>query len=179
MNKKEKNIYINLLLYGVFVFYMALLILILFRRHHLERSVNLIPLRGIISFLSGNDSVSGKDSAVVLHAFAISNLLGNIAIFVPLGVYITLFHKNKAIWKNTLLIMITSMLVEIIQFTCKLGIGDIDDVILNSIGGLIGVFICRFLYFIYKNDSKVRCAVAMIAPIGGIISFGILIIYNM
>lgn len=40
-----------------------------------------VPLRGIISFLSGNDLVSNKDSAIVLHSFAISNLIGNIAIF--------------------------------------------------------------------------------------------------
>ena len=95
MRKEKKRIFINCLLYGVFVFYVALLILILFRTRHLERSINLIPLRGIISFLSGNDLVSNRDSANVLHAFAISNLVGNIVIFVPLGVYITSFTKNK------------------------------------------------------------------------------------
>ena len=121
-------------MYGVFAIYIFLLILILFRTQHLERSVNLIPLRGIISFLSGNDLVSNKESATVLHAFAVSNLLGNIVIFVPLGVYITLFNKNKVIWKNTLLIMMVSILAEIIQVIFKFGIGDIDDIILNSMG---------------------------------------------
>lgn len=178
MNIRRKDIFTNFLLYGVFIFYIALLILILFRTRHLTRSANLIPLRGIISFLSGNDLVSDKDRAVVLHAFAISNLLGNIVIFVPLGVYVTLFNKNKGIWKNTLLIIITSAAVEIIQFIFRLGIGDIDDVILNSIGGLIGILICRLLYLICKNDLMVHRIIAVFAPIAGILSFVILFLYN-
>lgn len=171
---RKKNTLINLLLYGVFIIYILLLLLILFRTHHPTRSVNLIPLRGIFSFLSGNDLVSGKDSSAVLHAFALSNLLSNIVIFVPLGIYFTLFNNDKRIWKNVLPILITSILVEIIQFVCKLGIADIDDVILNTIGGLIGIFICRVFYLIFKNDSKVRCIIAIIAPLGGILSLGIL-----
>lgn len=175
---RKKGVFINFLLYGVFVFYIALLILILFRTQHIERSVNLIPLRGIISFLSGNDSVSNKDSAVVLHSFAISNLLGNIVIFVPLGVYVTLFNKNKGVWKNTLLIIITSTLVEIVQFILKRGIGDVDDIILNGMGGFVGILICRLLFLMCKDDLKVRRIIAIFAPIAGIVSFVILFLYN-
>lgn len=178
MNTKRKYICINILLYGVFAIYILLLILILFRTRHPERSVNLVPLRGIISFLSGSDLVSNKDSAAVLHAFAVSNLLSNIVIFVPMGVYITLFNKNRVIWKNTLLIMIVSTLVEIIQVIFRFGIGDIDDIILNSIGGLIGILIYRLLLLICKDDLKVRCIIAIWAPIGGILSFGVLFFYN-
>lgn len=175
---RKKGVLINCLLYVVFVFYSALLILILFRTRHLERSINFIPLRGIISFLSGNDLVSNKDSAIVLHAFAISNLVGNIVIFVPLGVYITLFNKNKGIWKNTLLIMLVSTLVEIIQVIFKFGIGDIDDIILNTIGGFFGILIYRLLLLMCKDDLKVRRLIAILAPIAGIASFAILFLYN-
>ncbi len=175
---EKKGILINCLLYGVFVFYIALLILILFRTRHLERSINLVPLRGIISFLSGNDLVSNKDSAIVLRTFAISNLVGNIVIFVPLGVYSTLFHKDKGIWKNTLLIMLVSTLVEIMQVIFKFGIGDIDDIILNSIGGFVGILIYRLLLLKCKDDLKVRRMIAMLAPIAGIVSFVILFMYN-
>lgn len=175
---RKKGIFINCLLYGVFVFYVALLILILFRTRHLERSINLIPLRGIISFLSGNDLVSNKDSAVVLRTFAISNLIGNIVIFIPLGVYITLFSKNKGVWKNTLIIIIISTLAEIIQVVFRFGIGDIDDIILNGIGGLVGILIYRWLLLMCKDDLKARHMIAIFAPIAGIASFAILFLYN-
>lgn len=178
LNMRKKGIFINCLLYGVFIFYAALLILILFRTRHLERSINLIPLRGIISFLSGNDLVSDKDSAIVLHSFAINNLIGNIVIFVPLGVYIALFNKNKGIWKNTLLIAIVSTLVEIIQVIFRFGIGDIDDIILNSIGGLVGILVYRFLLLICKDDLKTRRIIAIFAPIAGIACFVALFLYN-
>ena len=177
-NKRKTNFYINLLLYGVFAFYILLLGLILFRTHHPTRSVNLVPFRGVVSYISGNDLVSGQDSAAVLHAFAPINLLANIFIFVPCGVYITLFKKGKGIWKNVLWVFVISMVVEIVQFITKFGIGDIDDVILNSIGGLIGVLICRLLYLICNDDFKVRGIIAILAPIVGIMSFVILFLAN-
>ena len=89
----KKTIGINILLYGVFVLYTLLLIVILFRTQHQTRSINLIPFRGVVSYLSGEDLVSGKDNAAVLHAFMPINLLGNIAIFILLGVYITIFTQ--------------------------------------------------------------------------------------
>lgn len=177
-NKRKTNFCINLLLYGVFAFYILLLGLILFRTHHPTRSVNLVPFRGVVSYISGNDLVSGQDSADVLHAFALLNLLANLFIFVPCGVYITLFRKGKGIWKNVLWVFVISMLVEVVQFITKFGIGDIDDVILNSIGGLIGVLICRLLYLICNDDFKVRRIIAILAPIVGIMSFVILFLAN-
>ena len=79
--------------------------------------------------------VSGKDCAAALHAFMLSNLLGNIVLFIPLGVYVTLFTQGKTIWENTALILFVSVLVETLQSTFKFGIGDVDDVILNTVGG--------------------------------------------
>jgi hypothetical protein len=34
------------------------------------------------------------------------------------------------------------------------------------------------LYLMFKDDIKVRCIIAIIAPIGGALSFGMLIFYN-
>lgn len=179
MNAKRKNILVNVLLYAVFAFYILLLLLILFRQRHSTRSFNLIPLRGIISYLTGNDLISGTTDAAFLRSLAFSNLLGNIVIFIPLGVYVTLFNKDKRIWKNTLLVVLASAAAEIVQFAFMLGIGDIDDVILNGIGGLLGVLLCKGLYLLCKNDDlKVRRVTAVLAPVIGIISFAILILIN-
>ena len=54
----KKTIGINMLLYGVFAIYTLLLITILFRTQHPIRSINLIPFRGVVSYLSGEDLVS-------------------------------------------------------------------------------------------------------------------------
>lgn len=180
MDTKKKTVFINILLYGVFGFYILLLLLILFRQHHTVRSVNLVPLRGILAFLTGTDLTTGSTAqAVFIKGLALSNILGNIVIFVPLGVYAVLFNKNKGIGRNTLLVTLVSLAAEAIQFVFKLGIGDVDDVLLNTLGGLLGVLLCRGIYRVCKNnDFKARCVVAVMAPLVGALSFGILIFMN-
>lgn len=77
-----------------------------------------------------------------------------------------------------ILLLFVSVAVEIIQFTFKFGIGDIDDVILTVIGGLIGCIVCRLVYLICKDDYKTQRFIAFFAPAAGVISFVILILYN-
>lgn len=177
--QKKKDFAVNLLLYTVFALYLVLLVLILFRQHHSTRAFNLIPLRGVISYLTGTDLVSGTTDPAFLRGLALSNLLGNIVIFIPLGVYSTLLNRKKAIWRNALLVAAVSAAAEILQFAFMLGVGDIDDVILNGLGGLSGVLLCRGLYRLCGNEErKVRCAVAILAPIAGAVSFAVLILMN-
>lgn len=183
MDKGWKRRLTDILLYGVFAFYILLLGLALFGKYHGPRSVNLVPLRSILAFVTGTDLDSGRaiplDPAFV-RGLALSNILGNIVIFIPLGVYITLFHKDKCIWKNALLVTAVSVAAELVQVIFILGIGDIDDVLLNGTGGLLGVLLCRGLYRLCKGqDGAARRVVAVLAPLAGILSFMILILANL
>ncbi len=179
MVSSKRKILINCLLYSVLAFYILLLICILFRQRHGARAANLIPLRGIISFLTGCDLVSGTTDSGFLRGLALSNLLGNIVIFVPMGVYANLLSKKKAVWRSVLLVVIISMAAEVIQYAFMLGIGDVDDVILNGIGGLMGVLLYQGLYRLCKADDwKARCITAAAAPIAGALSFLVLIGMN-
>jgi len=77
----------------------------------------------------------------------ITNVGGNIALFIPLGVFIpVLFPKARAWgWGQFILravLLITSM--ELLQLLLMCGQGDIDDVILNVFGMCIG-FACTRL----------------------------------
>ncbi len=132
-------------LYGVFICYILLLIkiLLLSRISHLElRTINLIPLYSIMEYLSG---ISAN-----LKTFAFGNVIGNIVIFIPLGIYLTLFKKDKRVKTNLLFIFMVSLCVEIIQGLLGIGVADIDDIILNCLGGLIGILGYKFLLFIKK-----------------------------
>lgn len=168
--REKRHILHDFVLYSVFAFYIFLLCILLFRTVHPVRSLNLVPFRSIIRYLSGQDQH--------LHAFALSNVLGNIVLFFPLGVYLTLFHRDKRISVNLLWIVLTSLMVEIIQYTFRLGIGDIDDILLNGFGGLLGIAAYRILLLKVKDAGKVRRIIEIIAPIGGIICFLILFLYN-
>ena len=54
----------------------------------------------------------------------------------------------------------------------------VDDVILNTVGGLIEFTLCRLFYLICKDDYKERLFIAIFAPVAGAMCFVILILYN-
>ena len=67
------------------------------------------------------------------------NFLGNIAMFVPLGILLPLVDGWFAKWKRTALIgFVFSVTIEFVQFiTCR-GYFEMDDIILNLIGTGLG-----------------------------------------
>ena len=95
-----------------------------------------------------------------------------------LGVYLTMFSRSKTVCKNLLAVFVFSLIVEIIQYTFKLGIGDIDDIILNCLGGFIGIGIYQLLLRALRDTAKVRRIVAVAAPVVGVLSFLFLYLYN-
>jgi glycopeptide antibiotics resistance protein len=161
MNKRERMK--TVFLYGVFICYILLLIKILFlsRISHLEhRSINLIPFYSIMEYISGRSAN--------IKAFAFSNVVGNIVIFIPLGTYLSLFKNDKRVITNLLFIFIVSLFVEIIQGLLGIGASDIDDIILNCLGGWIGILGYKFLLFILRDEKKVHTAITILSAIVGL-----------
>ena len=67
------------------------------------------------------------------------NLVGNVVAFIPFGVFLpVLFQKCRNFFLTVLFSMEFSLCVEVIQLVGKVGILDVDDVILNTLGGLFG-----------------------------------------
>ena len=64
-------------------------------------------------------------------------LLGNIAMFVPIGFFPALLWRGWRWWKALLLGLFTSCAIEFIQFFIGRST-DIDDVILNTTGAVLG-----------------------------------------
>jgi len=159
MNKRERVK--TVFLYGVFTCYILLLIKILFlsRVSHSEiRSINLIPFYSIIEYISS--------SSATIKSFAFGNVVGNIVIFVPLGAYLSLFKKDKRVIRSLLLIFIVSLFVEILQGILAIGASDIDDIILNCLGGLIGILGYKFLLFILRDEKKVHTTITILSVMG-------------
>jgi glycopeptide antibiotics resistance protein len=159
MNKRERIK--TVFLYGVFICYILLLIkiLLLSRISHSElRSINLIPFNSIKEYIFSNSAIIKK--------FASGNVVGNIVIFIPLGTYLSLFKSDKRVITNLLFIFIVSLFVEITQGLLGIGASDIDDIILNCLGGLIGILGYKFLLFILRDEKKVHTAITILSAIG-------------
>lgn len=156
-------------LYGVFICYILFLIKLLFlsrvslldlfnNQRTLDRSINLIPFYSIKEYIFSNSATIKK--------FAFGNVVGNIAIFIPLGTYLSFFKNNKRVITNLLFIFIVSLFIEIIQGVLGVGASDIDDIILNCFGGLVGVLGYKFLLFKLRDEKKVRVAITILSAIG-------------
>ena len=78
--------------------------------------------------------------------YKVNNLLGNILLFIPLGFLLPLLVKR---FRNIFLIVLTGFLLsvfyECVQLLTGIGIFDVDDMILNTFGTLIGAIIFYIL----------------------------------
>ena len=74
------------------------------------------------------------------------NVVGNVCVFVPFGAFLpALFIKCQKFFSVFLFTMELSFAVEIIQLVTKIGSFDVDDILLNTLGGILGYFVYRIL----------------------------------
>ena len=76
------------------------------------------------------------------------NLYGNIIAFVPFGVLLRWARNKKTtFWQAVLYSFLFTLAIEVSQYITKLGVFDIDDIIMNTLGGIMG-------YCIYYVTAK-------------------------
>ena len=81
------------------------------------------------------------------------NVVGNVCVFVPFGAFLpALFTKCQKFFSVLLFTVELSFVVEIIQLITKIGSFDVDDLLLNTIGGILGYFVYKIMTS--KNTNK-------------------------
>lgn len=113
-----------------------------------EQRYNLIPFKTIGNYLKYRDYVDSKTLWI--------NLMGNIIAFIPMGFFVpVLFKKGRGLIKVFLFSAMFSLLMECFQYIFVVGTFDVDDVFLNTWGGMIGFFLFKYVrktyYFIRKE----------------------------
>lgn len=89
--------------------------------------VNIVPFSSIVRGLCAGGPL-----------FVI-NIIGNIAVFVPLGVLLPKLHPWFHYWITTLIIGIAlSTTIEALQWVSAQRVADVDDLLLNALGTWIG-----------------------------------------
>jgi glycopeptide antibiotics resistance protein len=114
-----------------------------FRHHYSWRVVeanakqaNLTPFTTISLYINKERRVE----------YSVANLVGNIIGFMPLGLLLPLlFRSLRSVGKMIGISFLVSLLFEVTQLLTALGSFDVDDLLLNTIGGLLGYWI--FLLF--------------------------------
>ncbi len=96
----------------------------------------------------------------VLGAFAVfTNLFGNILIFVPYGFFISMASRVRGFFLTLFYSFGLSLCVEVFQLLTRVGSFDVDDLLLNTFGGILGYLlfsICNVIRRSYYGGGKKR-----------------------
>ncbi len=70
------------------------------------------------------------------------NTFGTILVFIPLGILLPLVFVNlRNMTLIVLLSLVVSLIIETIQYVTLLGVFDVDDILLNTFGSILGFLI--------------------------------------
>ena len=103
------------------------------------------------------------------------NVIGNMVMFVPFGFFVSYFLKLKKVYSITFFTVITSVTIEFTQLLIG-RVFDVDDLILNLIGGIVGFGIYRLIHNI-KDKSPSFLKKDYIYNIIMLLLFGLMIFY--
>ncbi|MCI5874862.1 MAG: VanZ family protein [Clostridiales bacterium] len=149
MPKKKRRLMATLL----FIVYFAVLFYFLFFSEKMGRTYsereyhyNLVPLKEIGRFLTYWESLGMR--AVLL------NIVGNVAAFVPFGIFLPVFSARcRKIRMTVYYSFELSLLVELLQLITRVGSFDVDDLILNTLGGMIGFLLYLLGRYMFRGDE--------------------------
>ncbi len=153
-----KNKTIKSTLWILFVLYIMLLITVLLFKYGFRMSLELLketdrPLRGnYIPFKT--ITLYCRTSSIDI---TIRELLGNVIAFAPMGFLLPLlFNRIKGVVKVSVISFTISLFFELIQLITNLGIFDVDDMILNTIGSIIGFMVYKAIISLVVKKTEVN-----------------------
>jgi len=128
-------LYIAFLLYNTFEPFAVLL-----KRQN--QRINLVPLQGIFRMIENASKFDDK----VTQRIVFVNLAGNVLLFSVFGMVFPLLHERLNRWWLVVLLGISfSLVIELGQTFLIHRVFDVDDLILNGLGTLIGFSVYAFL----------------------------------
>lgn len=160
-----------MIIFGIYLFLLTWLILFKFSISIEQisqlniRNINLIPF---------------KESVIVNGKLELKEIIYNILVFVPLGVYVQIFKPDWAIYKKILVGFVLSFSYETIQFIFAIGASDITDLIGNSLGCIGGIGLCLLLKKMFiKRYISIINIIGIIIEIIAFVLFILLAFANM
>ncbi len=84
-----------------------------------------------------------------------TNLFGNVIIFIPFGFFMPMASSRRSLFATVFYSFGLSLCVETFQLITRVGSFDVDDLLLNTVGGLTGYLIFVICAAIRRrHDSK-------------------------
>ncbi len=149
MNKTGEKVNDRRGLKLLFILYLLLVIKLLIFKYPMEE------LRAIIDTWESGVIWEGLDNAnftlfktikmYINYAYKLNsfeNLVGNVVVFIPFGYIMPKVHRGAEHWLTLILwALFFSLGIEMFQLLSAFGAFDVDDLLLNVAGALIGYFV--------------------------------------
>ena len=141
MKYEEKFIlYKEVLKLGFIIYIMSLFYVVTFQDVSWSTS-NFIPFKEMFRYELGS-------------TMFLKNVIGNMIMFMPYGFFISYFLKAEK--KSTIICLsiIVSLTIEVTQLMIG-RVFDVDDIMLNILGGLVGFYIYKLIYMVKRHLPEV------------------------
>ena len=126
-NKKDFCFYKELIALSFIIYILCLFQVVTFQDNNNISSNNLIPFREMFRYDLGS-------------RLFLKNVLGNIIMFLPYGFFTSYFLSEKKLFPIFILTIVTSLTIESTQLMIG-RVFDIDDILLNIVGGVLGHYL--------------------------------------
>lgn len=128
------------------------------------RAINLLPFQG---------------SAMANGVIDRSEIINNVIAFIPFGILLRTLWNEKPFLQQVAPLFLTSLVYEMTQYILMNGATDITDLMMNTLGGLIGLGIAwLFFRFCGQKTIKVINILSLIVAILLGLFIGLLILAN-
>lgn len=154
-NTKDRYIHLGLMIIGV-MYVAALWGVTLGRAGSGARAFQWMPFSIIIEYANAKTTIGGL----------LKNLLGSFAAYIPLGILLPCLFPRLSLKKAVLVGFLMSLGRELIQYAAAIGVADIDDLILNTLGTLAGAGIYYGLLRAGTIQSARRIALILLIIFG-------------
>lgn len=162
MKSKKRNT-LTIVLFAIYI--LVLIGIILFKLPFYSeflsdgiRVINLIPFQGSFDY---NGVFNSRE------------VIDNILLFIPLGVYIGMLKSEWSFVRKILPAIGLSLLFEVIQYIFAMGRTDVTDILGNTLGGIIGIGIYALLFKVFKSRTiKIVNILALTLTVCEVLRFG-------
>lgn len=169
MFKTKRQKTMSAIVCGVYIYLLIWLILFKFNINFADldhmKNINLIPF---------------QESLIVNGRIDLKEIIYNILVFVPLGVYVSMFKSNWPFGKKIIPALCLSIIFEMTQYILAIGASDITDIIGNTLGGIAGIACYILLEKIFKNKCiTIINTLGLAVEILAVVMLAVLLLANM
>lgn len=159
-NKEKIILYKELLSLSFIIYILCLFQVVTFQDNVSWSTNNFIPFKEMLRYNIGS-------------RLFVKNVLGNMLMFLPYGFFISYYLKNKKPLLTIILTLIVSFTIELVQMMIG-RVFDIDDILLNLLGGYLGYLIYFFMEKLVQKLPSIFKSEKFLNVLAAIILIGII-----